>query len=349
MLEISHLYKDFKRFCINDITLKINRDDYFVLLGASGAGKSVLLELIAGITKPDSGKIFLNGKEITLLPVEKRKTGLIFQTPAIFPHLTVKENIAFPLFAASRQIVDSRVRSLAEQTGISHLLNEKPAKLSGGELQRLALARTLASDPLMLLLDEPLSAVDTPMKSSLRGLLRGLNRDGMPMLHVTHDFEEAVALANRMAVIENGSIIQTGTPTEIINQPKSGFAAGFIGERNFFKAEIKGLYAFVEAGGAGKDQFRIHLNEHCEEGPANILIRSSHVVVAKDKPELSTTNNFSGRISSISPLREGFEVCIENGTRFYARITRDALEKLSLAPGQEVWACFKASAVEVIR
>ncbi|HCT71786.1 MAG TPA: hypothetical protein DF409_13155, partial [Bacteroidales bacterium] len=142
MLEISHLYKDFKRFCINDITLKINRDDYFVLLGASGAGKSVLLELIAGITKPDSGKIFLNGKEITLLPVEKRKTGLIFQTPAIFPHLTVKENIAFPLFAASRQIVDSRVRSLAEQTGISHLLNEKPAKLSGGELQRLALART---------------------------------------------------------------------------------------------------------------------------------------------------------------------------------------------------------------
>ena len=318
-------------------------------MGASGAGKSVLLELIAGITKPDSGKIFLNGKEITLLPVEKRKTGLIFQTPAIFPHLTVKENIAFPLFAASRQIVDSRVRSLAEQTGISHLLNEKPAKLSGGELQRLALARTLASDPLMLLLDEPLSAVDTPMKSSLRGLLRGLNRDGMPMLHVTHDFEEAVALANRMAVIENGSIIQTGTPTEIINQPKSGFAAGFTGERNFFKAEIKGLYAFVEAGGAGKDQFRIHLNEHCEEGPANILIRSSHVVVAKDKPELSTTNNFSGRISSISPLREGFEVCIENGTRFYARITRDALEKLSLAPGQEVWACFKASAVEVIR
>ncbi|KAF5055933.1 Sulfate/thiosulfate import ATP-binding protein CysA [anaerobic digester metagenome] len=349
MLEIRHLYKDFKRFCISGINLKINRDDYFVLLGASGAGKSVLLELIAGITRPDSGSIFLNGKEITLLPVEKRKTGLIFQTPAIFPHLTVKENIAFPLFAASRQIVDSRVRSLADQTGISHLLNEKPAKLSGGELQRLALARTLASEPLMLLLDEPLSAVDTPMKSSLRGLLRGLNRDGMPMLHVTHDFEEAVALATKMAVIENGSIIQTGTPSEIINQPKSGFAAGFTGEQNFFKAEIKGLYAFVEGGSSGKDRFRIHLNEIFEEGPASILIRSSHVVVAKEKPELSTTNNFSGRITSISPLREGFEICIENGHRFYARVTRDALEKLSLAPGQQAWACFKASAVEVIR
>ncbi|HOP13383.1 ABC transporter ATP-binding protein [Lentimicrobium sp.] len=349
MLEIKHLHKYFDRFQIVDINLKINREDYFVLLGASGAGKSVLLELIAGITRPDKGSVFMNGNEITFLPVEKRKTGLIFQTPAIFPHLTVKENIAYPLFAAARQMVDSRVRSLAGQTGISHLLNEKPAKLSGGELQRLALARTLASDPLMLLLDEPLSAVDTPMKSSLRGLLRELNREGMPVLHVTHDFEEALALANKMAVIENGRIIQTGTPSEIINQPKSGFAAGFTGEHNFFKAEIRGLSATVKAGSSKKEQFIIHLSEHYDEGTANILIRSNHVIVAKDRAEMSTTNNFLGTITAISPLREGFEICIENGYRFYARITRDSLGKLNLAPGQEVWACFKASAVEVIR
>lgn len=349
MLEISDLNKKFRRFSLNGINLTIGRDDYYVLLGESGAGKSVLLELIAGIIRPDSGRIFLGGKDITHIPVEKRQTGLMFQSPAIFPHMTVSGNIAYPLHGLPGHEKEAKVQELAAQMGIKHLSEERPAKLSGGELQRLALARTLASEPLMLLLDEPLSSVDTPMKASLRGLLRNLNQQGMPVLHVTHDFEEAIALATHIAVMENGKIIQTGTPEEIIHQPKSGFAAGFTGEKNFFRARVNGMYAILETSEHLLEPLRIRLEESHGDGPASILIRSGHILIATTAPDLSTTNNFPGIISSISPLRDGYEVCIENGYRFYARITAESFERMHLAPGKKAWACFKASAAEIIR
>ncbi len=349
MLEIKNISKTFGRFSIRNINLTVADNEYFILLGASGAGKSVLLEIIAGLVMPENGEIFLNGKNITKMPVDKRKTGLIFQTPAIFPHLTIRENIAYPLKHTGNRESADRVNKLAGQMNIVHLLGQKPAKLSGGELQRVALARTLASDPVMLLLDEPLSAVDTPMKSGLRGLLRELNRQGLPVLHVTHDYEEALALATTMAVIEDGCIVQTGSPEEILTHPRTGFTAGFSGEHNFFKAEIKSGIAVISKGLKTGEDVEIKLNEFYEDGDANILIRSKYVIISVEKPHMSTVNNLEGTISGISPSREGFEVCVSGAIDLYARITRESMETMNLNTGMKIWACFKASSVDVIR
>lgn len=349
MLEIRNLRKSFNRFSIQDINLSVADDDYYILLGASGAGKSLLLEIIAGLVKPDSGEILMNGRDITGLSVDKRKTGLIFQSPAIFPHLTIRQNISYPLRHPKSEQSVARVQLLARQMNIFHLLDRKPANLSGGELQRVALARTLASDPAMLLLDEPLSAVDTPMKAGLRALLRDLNKQGLPVLHVTHDYEEAMALATNMAVIENGSIIQKGSPEEILSMPRSGFTAGFSGEHNFFKAFVSSNTASVQSEKNNQKNVTIKLNDPFEPGPANILIRSRHVIISVDEPHLSTVNNFHGTIASISPSREGFEVCVRCGIDIYARITGESLQNMNLATGMKAWACFKASSVEVIR
>jgi len=349
MLEIKDLNKSFGRFSIRNINLRIEADEYFILLGASGAGKSVLLELIAGLERPDKGQIILNNIDLTSLSVEKRKTGLIFQSPAIFPHLNVFQNIAYPIHHLSKSRIRQKVEQLSGQMKIEHLLFQSPAKLSGGELQRVALARTLASEPAMLLLDEPLSAVDTPLKSGLRGLLRELNHEGMPVLHVTHDFEEAFALASRIAVIENGSIVQTGSPFEIFNNPRSDFAAGFTGEHNFFKSEIVSGTAWIEADGHSGKKVPLKLNEQYSDGPASLLIRSKYVVIAPAEPEISTLNNFRGIIQAVNPSRDGFEICIRGEIDIYARITRESLEKMKLTQGMQVWACFKASAIDVIR
>lgn len=348
MLEIKNISKKLGRFSISDISLNVENEDYYILLGASGSGKSVLLEIIAGLIKPDSGSIILNGENITTLAVEKRKTGLIFQSPAIFPHLTVKQNIAYPLKHPKGKTAQVKIDKLAEQMNISHLLGQKPTILSGGELQRVALARALAAKPAMLLLDEPFSAVDTPMKSELRGLLRELNKQGLPILHVTHDFEEAIALATTMAIIENGIIIQTGNVNEILTNPKSGFAAGFSGEHNFFKASIKGNIARIIVDSNAPMQ-EIKLNDNFESGPANILIKSKYVIISIDEPHLSTVNNFEGIISSINPSRDGYEVCVSGKIDLFARITNESFEKMNLRTGLSVWACFKASSVDVIR
>lgn len=345
MLEIKNLYKSFGRFSIKNINLTVASDDYYILLGPSGAGKSLLLEIIAGLTKADSGTILLNGTDITGKSIDKRKTGLIFQHPAIFPHLSVKENIIFPMVSSSREAKKAKSYLLAEQMGISHLLESRTAKLSGGELQRVALARVLASDPLILLLDEPLSAVDTSIKTGLRGLLRNLNQNGLPILHVTHDYEEAIALSTSMAVMENGELIQKGTPEEIFNKPASSFAAAFSGELNFFKVRIGNHIIHPE----GHNDISIIGQNDIEDGIAHIMIRSRNIIISNQKPELSTMNNFQGIVQSINPLREGFEVMIACGINIFARITRESVDRLSLHPGKSVWACFKASSVEVIR
>lgn len=346
MLVINHLNKRFDRFSVTDINMEVDSGDYHILLGKSGAGKSVLLELIAGITPADSGEITLFGRNITRLPTGNRRTGLIFQSPAIFPHLTVFQNIAYPMVKLSRNDKSDKVKQLAEFMGIDHLLSQKPAVLSGGELQRVALARIFASEPLILLLDEPLSAIDTSMKADIRGLLRGLNKKGMPILHVTHDFEEAVALGNKISIIENGSIVQSGTTQTVIENPKNTFSANFTGERNFFKATIRNHEATIQ--GNQHKPVTIKLGDSYPVDEANILIKSKTISILLHEPEISNMNNFRGRISTINPKKEGFQICIDAGINLYAYITSEAFEKLNLSEGLTVWASFKASSVEVI-
>lgn len=346
MLDIKNINKRFNRFAIRDISISVAANDYHILLGQSGSGKSVLLELIAGITPLDSGSVFLFGKDITNLPTGKRKTGLIFQSPAIFPHLSVAQNIGYPLKKLSKHEKNVIIKHFAKNMGIGHLLDHKSNVLSGGELQRVALARILASNPLILLLDEPLSAIDTSMKSDIRGLLRNVNRNGMPVLHVTHDFEEAVALGNRISIIDNGSIVQSGTTKEVIENPKTSFSANFTGERNFFKCTIDHYTARIH-GNQGMP-ITIKVGHSVVSNDASILIRSTHVTLDLNEPQNSNLNNFKGIISSINPKSSGYQICIDIGINLYAHITDESFIKMHLTEGLNLWTSFKASSVEVI-
>ena len=239
MLHIGHLSKQFDEFHLRDINLDIGRGDYFVLLGPSGAGKTVLFETIAGINTPDKGIIELNNKEITRAKIRDRRIGLVFQEGAVFPHLTVAQNIGYPLKMKKigKANIHRRTTQLAEQVGIGPLLHRKPETLSGGELKRVAIARALALEPECLLLDEPLSSIDTRVRDEILFLLKKLNRDGLTILHITHDYREAFSQARKIAVMDKGRIIQQGTPEEIVARPASKFIARFIGIRNFFDFE----------------------------------------------------------------------------------------------------------------
>jgi ABC-type Fe3+/spermidine/putrescine transport system ATPase subunit len=206
------------------------------LLGPSGAGKSTLLHLIAGFLRPDGGRIFAGGREITGLPPHKRKIGLVFQDYALFPHLSVKGNITFgsPRGRKAGGDYDSRLRELYRLLELEGMLDRKPFTLSGGEKQRTALGRALASGPDLLLLDEPFSALDPFLRGSLREELRAVQRStGVTTLLVTHDQDEALSLSDRIILFNGGRIVETGTPDKLYRQPDNLFTARFLGEGNF--------------------------------------------------------------------------------------------------------------------
>jgi len=241
MLELNNISLKLGEFSLENINLKVNKGDYFVLLGVSGAGKSILLEMIAGMLYPDKGTIILQGKDITNVKIQERGVGLVFQDYAIFPNMTVKQNIAFPLKCKklNKKGIEQKINEIAEIVNISHLLHRKPESLSGGEQQRVALGRILTLEPKCLLLDEPLSSLDAQLRDGMQTLLRKINRMGQTIIHVTHDYREAISLANKLAVLYEGQIIQTGTPKEVFHNPGSKFVANFTGIKNFYNALLE--------------------------------------------------------------------------------------------------------------
>src|SRR5664279_3932643 len=240
MLRLTNITRRLGDFALRDLNLEVADGEYYVLLGRSGSGKTQLLELIAGLEHPDSGKIFLDDIDITRQKIQDRKVGIVFQDYAIFPHMTVYGNIAYPLRARKEdnKNIDEKVKKAAEAMNIKHILDRSTEKLSGGELQRVALARTLITSPRLLLLDEPLSSLDTSLKDDLKRLLRNLNKAGQTIIHVTHDYCDAISLAKRVGVIHNGKIIQEGSVEEVFSNPSNRFVARYAGIRNFFKVNI---------------------------------------------------------------------------------------------------------------
>src|ERR1035437_9845170 len=350
MLELRNINYETGDFQLHNISFRVEKGEYFVLLGPSGAGKSVLLELIAGLTFCDSGNILFKGKDYTDSPAWKRPFGLVFQDLALFPHMNVYDNIAYPLkrLKLDKKSISQRVEELSLELEILHLLFRKPDSLSGGEQQRIALARTLALKPSVLLLDEPLSAVDVSLQYELRALLRQINRNGVSIIHVTHSFEEALAMAQRVSIIEKGMIIHTGTTYEVFERPKSSFIANLSGHRNFFKVRVSRepesdlLRAEVSSG----NPIYCSGNPLLTEG--FVLINHENIVLSMDKPDLSTRNNFHGIITDLHPSRHGFEITIDAGIPLHAQLTAESVQKFNLEQGSKIWACFKASSVPLI-
>lgn len=351
MLSVKNISKSLGTLAVKDVSFDVRPGEYFVLLGASGAGKSVLLETIAGLIQPDAGQILLCGKNITNEKIQNRRIGLVFQNSALFPHMTVYDNIAYPLRCKGLKTpqIRERVGELAEEFGFTALLKRNPQTLSGGESQRVSLARVVASEPRCLLLDEPISSLDVKARPQMRALLRRINTNGQMVVHVTHDYTEAVSLGAHIAVMEGGTIAQVGTAEEIFKHPKSEFVARFIGIRNFFKGqlqEVRQRRTNARRFTTGTLDFSVLTDS--PGGNGFVCVRSKDITISNTASSTSARNNFRGTIVDIEPVGVGVEVIVDIGTEVAALITAESVKALELRLGKKVWVSFKASATQYV-
>ncbi|HEY0550767.1 MAG TPA: ATP-binding cassette domain-containing protein, partial [Verrucomicrobiae bacterium] len=242
VVEAAHLTRRFSDMtALNDVTLTIMRGEFFSLLGPSGCGKTTFLRIVAGLDSPDAGSLHLAGRDARHIPAHRRAVNTVFQSYALFPHLNVRDNIAFGLRMKKvpRSEMETRVRGVMELTRIADLAERMPSQLSGGQKQRAALARALVNEPEVLLLDEPMGALDLKLRKELQMELRALQRrTGITFIYVTHDQDEALSMSDRIAVMNEGRIVQLGSGQELYERPRTRFVAQFLGGCNLLRARI---------------------------------------------------------------------------------------------------------------
>ena len=307
-LKIQDVSKDFDGFvAVDRVTLSIRQREIFALLGASGCGKSTLLRLLAGFEAPSSGRIELDGDELTGLPPYRRPVNMMFQSYALFPHMTVADNIAFGLKqdGLSREECRRRVEEMLALVQMEPMAQRKPHQLSGGQQQRVALARSLAKRPKLLLLDEPMGALDKKLRSEMQlEVVNIIEQLGVTCVMVTHDQEEAMTMAHRIAIMDQGRIVQVGTPDEIYEQPTTRFAAAFVGSVNLIEGKIeedKPDYITIRAPGL-PEPIRIgHGHTGYEDMDVIFALRPEKLVVTKEQPD-QPHNRYKGKIEDIAYL-----------------------------------------------
>jgi ABC-type Fe3+/spermidine/putrescine transport system ATPase subunit len=332
-------------FAVHDADLEVSEGVYFVLLGPTGAGKTVLLECIAGLHHPEKGDIYVDGEQINEAPPELRGLGYLPQDYALFPHLTVAENIGFGmrLRRKPRAEVERRVKELAALLGITHLLRRTPTTLSGGEQQRTALARALAIEPKVLLLDEPLSALDEQTREGLCVELRRVHEElGTTTLHVSHNFEETLAVADKIGIIHEGRMRQVGTPEEVFRRPNSEFVARFVRSENILRGRAR-------AGGRGLMVKVGEVELEAAEGPEGevfLTVRPEEVVLAA-APGEARPNRIVGRVARVVDKGALMRLEVEAGVALVALVGRRAFQGSGLGAGTEVAVSFDPAAAHV--
>jgi molybdate/tungstate transport system ATP-binding protein len=358
-LRVSGLSRSWKGYWLRDINLEIDPGEYFVLLGPTGAGKTLLLESLMGIHRIDTGKVTLNGADITDVPTEKRGIGYIPQQSHLFPHMTVRQNVEFGLKirGASANALRSRADRVLGELGILSLADRAPASLSGGETQKVALARVMAIEPALILLDEPLSAIDTETRQTLRDYLKGKQSDsGTSFLHVTHDQVEAFSMANRIALIRDGVIVQTGSPKEIFTKPKDEFVARFLGYENIFRGKAarsaNGLLEVDVSGIAIKASLgAVWTGMHTKEGAFECVlgVRTDGIAIS-DAPCPEPINCFKGVIEDYADLGSIIKASIrtDKGLTFHAIETTNAFIANGLDRRKTVWVSFTPEFVRIL-
>jgi len=293
---------------LSDISLEMEAGEFFFLLGPSGCGKTTLLRMIAGFLEPTDGSIFFGEKEVTRLSAERRDTAMVFQSYALWPHMTVAENVGFGLDVRGVKggDKDTRVKEALATVGLGDLADRRIPALSGGQQQRVALARAIVVRPQVLLLDEPLSNLDAKLRVMMRGELRRICKEaGLTAIYVTHDQKEALSMADRIAVMHEGILQQVGTPREVYSHPRNKFVADFIGESNFIDVQVQ----HVEAGQATirsplGDFTSSNLAEGLEAGAKALLCIRPESVHILDAPPNGQANAFTGELSDYTYLGE---------------------------------------------
>ena len=291
-----------KRFgavqAVNDVSLEIKKGEFFSLLGPSGCGKTTMLRLAAGFEEPDAGRVFLDGRDITGLPPDKRKVNTIFQSYALFPHMTVRDNIAFGLIIAKRPKAEIRdeVDRMLELIRMADQAAKKPDQLSGGQKQRVAVARALINRPDVLLLDEPLAALDLKLRQKMLIELDLIHDQvGITFLYVTHDQAEAMSLSDRIAVMDGGRIEQVGAPAEIYESPRTSFVAAFIGDTNFLEGRVEACpdREYCRLAIAGLPGIHCFNDKSLQPGqPIYLSIRPEKIHISRERPEEKPQRNY---------------------------------------------------------
>jgi len=312
--DVSKRYGTFT--AVDNVSLQVGQGEFLTLLGPSGSGKTTILMCIAGFVAPSAGAVLLDGRDITALPPERRDFGMVFQGYALFPHMTVAENVAFPLRvrklgAAERE---AKVRAALDLVQLGRFADRRPAQLSGGQQQRVALARALVFDPALLLLDEPLSALDKKLRAELQEELKALHRRvGRTFVNVTHDQDEALSLSDRVAILNHGKLVQEGAPAALYERPRTRFVADFLGKSNFLEGQVREALPGGFAVAAGGTLLRQALGPGqappAPGGSAILSLRPEKVALLAEGE--GAENEVQGRIAGWSYLGAGYALLVE--------------------------------------
>ena len=354
-LELEGVTKRFARVTAVDmLKLAVEHGEFLTLLGPSGCGKTTILRMIAGFETPDEGEILLDGETITHRPASKRPMGMVFQSYALFPHLTAKENIAFgmKIQKVPKEQIKKRCAELLELVGLPEMARRYPHQLSGGQQQRIALARALAVEPKVLLLDEPLSALDAKVRVSLRNEIRRIQQQlKMTAIYVTHDQEEALAISDRIAVMSRGQIEQLDRPEEIYSNPRTEFAATFVGSSNQFRATLTSAAEGVCQ--AGNQILRVEPKPELYDGAAVLVVVRPEEVSIHEAGNHHHIEKKHNAIAGTIDLR----TFLGPFTRFLVRVGEDTILTADVPSqyargygvGQEVVLSFAPDTCQVLR
>ena len=309
-IEVKNLVKTYGNvYALKNVDLNIADGEYFVLLGPSGGGKTTLLRSIGGFIRPDSGSVNIKGQNVDDLPPDRRPTSMVFQGFALFPHMNVSQNIGYGLKLKSidKNVIENKVNKMMDLVGLKGLSNRMPHELSGGQQQRVQLARALILENDVLLLDEPLSALDAQLRKDMCIELKRLQKTvGISFVHVTHNQEEAMSVADRIAIIADGEMVEQGTPKEIYSNPKNKFTAEFIGENNIFEGRIKDFNKTKVVVDIDNDNIEIANNNYKvkKNQKVSLSIKSESIQIKKiSKTNSKVSNNqIVGKISEITFL-----------------------------------------------
>ncbi|MGR6431978.1 ABC transporter ATP-binding protein [Rhizobium sp. PAMB 3174] len=355
-ISFRNITKKFGDFvAVDNLSLDIYHREFFALLGASGCGKSTLLRMLAGFEQPSSGEIILDGQSLAGTPPYRRPVNMMFQSYALFPHMSVEKNIAFGLKqdGMSSADIEARVTQMLKLVKLDEFAKRKPHQLSGGQRQRVALARSLAKRPKVLLLDEPLGALDKKLREETQFELMDLQQElGLTFIVVTHDQEEAMTMADRIAVMSRGNVIQVATPAEIYEAPNSRFVADFIGDVNIFDGTVTANTDGVTEIAIGEGfSVRAEQSEPLS-GNAGFAVRPEKIRVSRNMPETPGVNSAEGEMWDIAYLGDVtvFHVKLKNGKVIKATSLNAQREVQNpLGYDDQVWISFDQNAGVVLR